>query len=165
MTLRAIEPSDADFMYLAEQDPAAWKYSDYVAPFSRELLRQYALTYDADPLRSGQLRLIIEENGSPIGIADLFDISARHLRADTGIYLLPHYRGSGKGIEALNALAEYCQERLGLHQIVASVSKLNQSALRCYVKAGFVETGSRPQWWRTSQGYEDVALLMFNLDC
>lgn len=164
MILRAIEPSDADFMYLAEQDPAAWKYSDYVAPLSRELLRQYALTYDADPLRSGQLRLIIEEDGSPIGIADLFDISARHLRADTGIYLSPQYRGNGKGVAALIALAEYCRQRLGLHQIVASVSKLNQPALRCYVKAGFVETGLRPQWWRTSSGFEDVALLMLNIE-
>lgn len=165
MTLRAIEPSDVDFMYSAEQDPSAWKYSDYVAPFSRELLRQYVLTYDADPLRAGQLRLIIEEDGAPIGIADLFDISARHLRADTGIYLLPQHRGYGKGVTALNALAKCCRERLGLHQIVASISKHNHNALRCYIKAGFVETGIRPQWWRSSSGFEDVALLMLNLDC
>lgn len=165
MTLRAIEPSDVDFMYAAEQDPAAWKYSDYVAPLSRELLRQYVLTYDADPLRAGQLRLIIEEDGVPVGIADLFDISARHLRADTGIYLLPQYRNSGKGVDALKSLADYCRERLGLHQITASISEHNQAAMRCYVRAGFVETGKRPQWWRTSHTYEDVALLMLNLDC
>lgn len=165
MILRAIEPSDVDFMYGVEQDPAAWKYSDYVAPLSHELLRQYAITYDADPLRAGQLRLIIEEDGKPIGIADLFDISARHLRADSGIYLLPQHRGSGKGATALNTLAGYCRERLGLHQIVASISKHNPNALRCYVKAGFAETGIRPQWWRTSSGFEDVALLMLNLEC
>lgn len=162
--LRAIEPSDVDFMYDVEQDPDAWKYSDYVAPLSHELLRQYALTYDADPLRAGQLRLIIEDGGIPVGIADIFDISARHLRADTGIYILPQYRYSGKGAAALKVLADYCKDRLGLHQIVASVSKHNQPALRCYIKAEFVETGMRPQWWRSSQGYEDVALLMLNLE-
>ena len=157
--LRAIEPEDADFMYAVEKDPAAWRYSDYVAPLSRELLRQYALTYDADPLHSRQLRMIAEIENIPVGIADLFDISPRHLRADTGIYILPEFRGKGVGVSALKALGDFCAQRLGLHQITASVSKLNAEALRCYHKAGFIETGIRPQWWRTSDGFEDVALL------
>lgn len=162
--LRAVEPEDADFMYEVESDPAAWKYSDYVAPLSRELLRQYALTYDADPLRSGQIRFIAEGSGKPIGIVDLFDISARHLRADTGIYIATEYRDDGVGVTALNLLKQYSKERLGLHQLNASVSKLNEGALRCYKKAGFIETGTRPEWWRTDDGYEDVVLLMFNLE-
>ncbi|MDE5849776.1 MAG: GNAT family N-acetyltransferase, partial [Muribaculaceae bacterium] len=57
LRLRALEPEDADMMYDAESDEAAWRYSDYLAPMSLELLREYALTYDADPFRSGQLRL------------------------------------------------------------------------------------------------------------
>lgn len=81
LRLRALEPEDADMMYEAENDEAAWKYSDYLAPLSRELLHHYALTYDAEPFRSGQLRLIIEKDETPIGILDLMDISARHLRA------------------------------------------------------------------------------------
>lgn len=162
--LRAVEPEDADFMYEVESDPAAWKYSDYVAPLSRELLRQYALTYDADPLRSGQIRLIVEGSGKPIGIVDLFDISARHLRADTGIYIATEYRNAGVGVTTLNLIKQYSKNRLGLHQLNASVSKLNEGALRCYKKAGFIETGTRPEWWRTDDGYEDVVLLMFNLE-
>lgn len=161
--LRAVEPEDADFMYEVESDPAAWKYSDYVAPLSKELLRQYALTYDADPLRSGQIRLIIERNGNPIGVADLFDISARHLRGDTGIYIAAKYRNAGIGVTALNLLKQYSKERLGLHQLNASISKPNEGALRCYKKAGFIETGTRPEWWRIADGYEDVVLLMYNL--
>ncbi len=157
--LRAIEPEDADFMYEVESDPDAWKYSDYVAPMSKELLRQYAFTYDADPYRAGQLRLIIENCGEPIGIADLFDISARHLRTDTGIYILPKHRSFGFATQALKELAIYCNERLGLHQMSASISKLNQAAMRCYCKAGFKETGVRPDWIKTSDGFEDVCLL------
>ncbi len=163
LILRALEPEDADFMYEVEQDPAAWEYSDYVAPLSREMLRHYALTYDADPFRSGQLRLIVEYQGKPIGIADLFDISAKHLRGDTGIYILPENRGKELGVETLLALKDYCRNRLGLHQIVANISKLNASALRCFDKAGFRETGIRPDWWRTPDGYEDVAMLTLKL--
>jgi len=157
--LRALEPEDADFLYEVESDPDAWKYSDYVAPLSKELLRQYAYTYDANPYQSGQLRLIIENDGEPIGIVDLFDISARHLRADTGIYVLPKYRGYGFATQALKELAAYGRERLGLHQMSASISKLNQSAMRCYCKAGFIATGVRPDWIRTADGFEDICLL------
>lgn len=159
MRLRAVEPEDADFMYVAESDADAWKYSDYVAPLSRELLRQYALTYDADPLRAGQLRLILENDGMPVGIADLFEISARHLRADTGIYILPAHRGFGLATEALKKLAAYSRERLGLHQLTATISESNYSALKSYMNAGFTQTGTRPDWLRTPAGYESALIM------
>lgn len=161
--LRAVEPEDADMMYAAEEDEAAWRYSDYLAPMSLEMLREYALTYDADPLRSGQLRLIIEADGKAAGILDLFEISARHLRADTGIYLLPEHRGKGLGVLALEAAKNYCRHRLGLHQLTASVSESNGEALRCYLRAGFTATGKRNDWLRTAEGWEDVELLRCGL--
>lgn len=159
LRIRPVEPEDADMMFDAESDPAAWRYSDYLAPMSLEMLRQYALTYDADPYRSGQLRLIIDSDGKKAGIIDLFDISPRHLRADTGIYLLPAFRRKGLGTRALLLLKEYSMERLGLHQLTASVAERNTAALRCYMKAGFSSTGSRTDWIRTPYGFDDVILL------
>lgn len=159
LRLRALEPEDADMMYGAESDPAAWRYSDYLAPMSREQLREYALTYDADPFRSGQLRLIIDVDGAAAGILDLFDISPRHLRADSGIYLLPDYRGKGIGVKALELVKDYCRHRLGLYQLTASVAQNNKEAFRCYEKAGFSSTGVRKEWLRTPDGYEDIKLM------
>ena len=159
LKLRALEPEDAEMMYEAESDPEAWRYSDYLAPMSLNMLREYAITYDADPFRSGQLRLILEVDGSPGGILDLFDISARHLRADTGIYILPAFRRKGIGTRTLQLAKDYCRERLGLHQLTASVARGNTVALRCYEKAGFSVTGSRPEWLRTPDGFEDILLL------
>lgn len=158
-SLRALEPEDADLMYEAESDESAWRYSDYLAPISREMLRDYALTYDADPFRSGQLRLMIENDGAPIGLLDLFDISPRHLRADTGIYIFPQFRGKGLATDALECLKDYARERLCLHQLTATVAEGNVSALRAYQKAGFMPTGSRPDWLRTPSGYESAILL------
>ena len=139
--LRALEPEDTDMMFAAESDEAAWKYSDYLDPLSRELLRHYALTYDADPLRSGQLRLIIDINGSPAGILDIFDISPRHLRADIGIYILPEFRGKGIATAALEEAKSYCRIRLGLHQLTATVANSNLFALNTFKKANFSPTG------------------------
>lgn len=164
LRLRALEPEDAQMMYAAEEDEAAWRYSDYLAPLSMRMLHEYALTYDADPLRSGQLRLIVDIDGVPAGMLDLFDISPRHLRADTGIYLLPSFREKGLGVKALLLTKEYCRSRLGLHQLTASVARRNIQALRCYEEAGFRSTGTRPDWIRTPQGYEDVELLSCCLD-
>ncbi len=163
LTLRALEPEDVDMMFAAESDEAAWKYSDYLAPLSRELLRQYALTYDADPLRSCQLRLIIDLDGSPAGILDLFDISSRHLRADIGIYIIPEFRGKGIATAALEEVKNYSRVRLGLHQLTATVAESNTNALNCFKKANFSPTGSRIDWLRTPEGYESATLLSFIL--
>ncbi len=159
LKLRALEPEDAAMMYEAESDEAAWRYSDYIAPMSLEMLRHYALTYDADPFRSGQLRLIIEVNGKAAGILDFFEVSPRHLRAETGLYLLPQFRGKGLGVKSLELAKDYGRERLGLHQLTASVGINNKEALRCFEKAGFRSSGTRPDWLRTPGGYEDTTLL------
>ncbi len=159
LKLRALEPEDADMMYQAENDESAWTYSDYVAPLSREMLRQYALTYDADPFRAGQLRLIIEIDGIPVGILDLFEISPRHLRADTGIYVFPEFRGKGVATEALQAAKAYAKTRLGLHQLTATIADTNRPAIRAYKKAGFQTTGMRPDWLRTPTTYLPATLL------
>ncbi len=159
LRLRALEPEDAAMMYEAENDEAALEYSDYLAPLSKELLTHYALTYDADPFRSGQLRMIIEFDSKPVGILDLFDISPRHLRADIGIYILPGFRGKGLASKALEELKVYSRKRLGLHQLTASVAQSNQTAKRSFEKAGFSITGTRPDWLRTPNGYEAIVIL------
>lgn len=157
--LRALEPEDADMMFAAESDDSAWRWSDYIAPLSREMLRQYALTYDADPFRAGQLRLIIDLNGEAAGIIDLFAISPRHLRADTGIFILPAFRGKGLATQALLLLKEYSLQRLGLHQLTATVAEQNEAALSIYEKAGFEKIGKLPDWLRTNDGYISATLL------
>ncbi|MDE7346760.1 MAG: GNAT family N-acetyltransferase [Muribaculaceae bacterium] len=163
LKLRAVEPEDADMMYEIEAEEDAWIYSDYLAPISHELLKEYALTYDADPFRSGQLRLIIEAEGEAIGLLDLFDISPRHLRADTGIYILHRFRGKGLGVKAIELVKVYSRNRLGLHQLTATVARQNEAARRCYNKAGFECSGSRVDWLRIPDGWVDVDLLYCRL--
>lgn len=158
--LRAVEPDDWQFMYEAENDPSAFEYSSQIAPLSMEQLRQYAITYDADPFRSEQLRLIAETiEGTPVGIADFFDISARHSRAECGVCIAASHRGKGFAKATLIAMKQFAKSRLGLSQLTATIAEDNASALAAFQSAGFSPTGFRPAWWRSGAGFQDVIIL------
>ena len=58
IALRAVEPSDLDFIFWAENDTQAWSASATVAPMSRFMIQQYIDSYRADLYQDRQLRLI-----------------------------------------------------------------------------------------------------------
>lgn len=159
--LRALEPSDADALYEIENDPAAEESSDYMAPLSLALLREYASGYDANPFGAGQLRLIVECGGEAAGVADLYDISLRDLTACVGIYLLPRFRGRGLGTAALRRLERQAFTRLGLQALCARVSEDNDASLRLFDSAGWRRCGVLPHWRRSGVSRRtDVALYV-----
>lgn len=152
--LKALEPEDADFMYVVENDAQAWRYSDTVAPLSRRLLRDYALTYDADPFNAGQLRLIIteKENGNRIGIIDLYQISQRHQRAFIGIYICPEYRGKGFADETLELIEDYAHNSLHLHQLGVKIEEGLERSKKMFMDRGYELKGYLPEWLSTPDG-------------
>ncbi len=147
--LRAVEPEDATFFFEAENDMEAWDHSDSLAPFSMHILREYAENYRADPLREGQLRLIIENGDArtPIGILDFYDISFIHGHAFVGIYILPAYRRQGYALQALEMGAAYARSRLGLRMLGAKILANNPGSLDLFCKAGFHPGGTLPNWY------------------
>ena len=60
--LRAVEPADAELLYMWENDPAVWAVSGTTEPFSREQIERFISRQleGGDLLRTGQLRLMIE---------------------------------------------------------------------------------------------------------
>lgn len=152
--LRALEPSDADFMYEVENDAQAWRYSDTIAPLSRKILRDYALTYDADPFTAGQLRLIITEKGSnnPVGIIDLYEVSQRHQRAFIGIYICKDYRGKGYADETLQLIEDYARNNLHLHQLGAKVEESHTTAEKLFLNRGYELKGNLEDWLSSPNG-------------
>lgn len=152
--LRALEPSDADFMYEVENDAQAWRYSDTIAPLSRKILRDYALNYDADPFTAGQLRLIITEEGSnnPVGIVDLYEVSQRHQRAFIGIYICKDYRGKGYADETIQLIEEYAHNTLHLHQLGAKVEENHKTAENLFLNRDYKLQGNLEDWLSTPDG-------------
>jgi diamine N-acetyltransferase len=155
--LRALEPDDLDFLFELENNTDVWGVSGTTIPFSRMMLKAYLEEAHRDLYEVKQLRLVICTcEGNPLGLIDLFDFDAHHLRAGVGIIIAdPANRGRGYGSEALGLLCEYAFSVLHLHQIYAGVGVRNESSNRIFKKIGFVQMGIRRDWNRIASGYED----------
>lgn len=159
ISLRAVEPEDAQVMFDWENDAEMWIYSDTIAPLSRKIIREYAEGYDADVFRARQLRLIITADGNAVGAADLYDVDAMHSRGMAGIYVAERWRGRGVGCEALRQLCGYAERVLCLHHIFALVERDNSASLKAFERCGFEHIATLPQWRRHASGYNDALLM------
>lgn len=160
--LRAPEPADIDLLLEWENDTTAWRDSSATAPFSRDLMERYVLTYDADIYSSQQLRLVVVEkaSGTAVGTVDLTDFDPHNRRAQAGLYIAAHYRRRGYGHHALDLLGTYASEHLGLHQLWAEVAVDNAASVALFRSAGYTTCGRLRSWLRRStQRYADIYIL------
>lgn len=145
--LRAVEPADAELLWEAENDSRQWLDNGMSAPLSRQNLKNYAENYDADPIRSGQLRMICEnKNGKMVGIVDLYDISAIGRTAFVGIYLFEKYRRNGYAAECLSLLESYARMLLNLRILGAKISETNTNSIHLFENSGYELRGTLPDW-------------------
>nr|WP_262914541.1 GNAT family protein [Pontibacter vulgaris] len=155
--LRALEPTDLDFLYSLENDTSVWHVGNTLMPCSKFVLEQYLENATLDIYTVKQLRLVIcTSDHTPVGAIDLFDFEPLHRRAGVGILVASEFRGKGYASEALQLLLHYCQQTLQLHQVYCSVTATNMASINLFTKAGFTEIGTRRQWLRTLQGWDDV---------
>lgn len=159
--LRALEPEDSDILYDCENDTTHWLLNGMGAPLSRKLLQDYAEHYDADPIRSGQLRLIAvgKESGEPVGIADLYNIDPAGRTAWIGIYIMKSKRGNGFASHSITLLERYAGGLLGLRALGAKVAENNLGSMRLFLENGFEKNGRLPDWIRGHEGYITVEIL------
>lgn len=173
--LRAPEPADLDMLYLWENDPEIWCHGITGAPYSRHQLWEYLQNYDADPFRSGQLRLIMEtvatdigniaESGSiAVGCVDLYDIDPRNRHAWVGILTSPTHRRYGFATKGLCQLKAYCRNSLGLNSLAAVAATTNIPSLKLFEKCGFELRGTLDRWLLTGKDtYTDAAIFQCDL--
>lgn len=163
--MRGVEPSDAEMLYAMEGEGFNEEYGDLLAPLSLEMLRTYAFTYDADPFSAGSVRLIAEEGGSPVGMVDLYDISAIHQRAEVGIYVVRSMRRKGVGRALLEQLERYSLEKLSLIHLSARTIADNEIANRLFLGAGYLHVGQLPGWQKVGGRFRDVNLFLKRMEC
>ncbi len=161
VTLRALEPEDLDFLYQLENDTGIWEISGTLTPYSRKVLKTYLESAHRDIFEVKQLRLAIcTTDGTLIGMIDLFDFDPRHQRAGIGVVIAEEgARNKGFGAEAIRLVCDYGFGVLGLHQLYASVGAENKASLHLFRKLGFIETGRKKDWLRTSGGFIDEVLM------
>lgn len=162
ITLRAVEPSDAELLYTWENNQALWPVSFTQVPFSRFILEEFVNAAYQDIYTNKQLRLMVDskETHKTIGIVDLFEFDPQHARCGVGIYIHESYRGKGSAHECITLLKEYCFGTLHLKQIFANVNQSNDASLGLFEKCGFEKCGLKKCWNKTGlNSYEDVWFL------
>ena len=163
--LRALEPTDLDILYKWENNVDNWSLSGTLAPYSRFVIEQYLAASHHDIYYNKQLRLMIDrfssdEENTPIGCIDLFDLDPYHKRAGVGILIgETENRQKGYGSEALELLANYAFNKLDLHQLFANIAAGNVSSLEMFKKCGFVMVGIKKEWLNENGSWSDECLL------
>lgn len=161
ITLRPVEPEDIELLYQWENNMEIWNVSNTRTPFSKYILAEYIKESAKDIYETKQLRLIIQnENSIPVGALDLFDFDPYHMRAGIGILIhSTGNRNNGYGSDALNAIFGYAKEVLGIKQLYANIAHKNDVSIHLFEKAGFIETGIKKSWLKTSTGWEDEVFM------
>ena len=163
--LRAVEPSDIDFIFQLENDTSVWYVSNTIAPYSRYAIEQYVLNSDQDIFTLKQLRLIIESAvvspSNRIGTIDIFDFDPLHKRAGLGIIIIEKEQRKGYALESLKLVIDYCFKTLGLHQIYCNIVAENQGSIHLFEKMGFINCAVKKEWTFINNSWQDE--LIFQL--
>ena len=148
INLRALEPTDLEFLFQTENDESFWEISNTQKPFSRHLLTQYLENTQLDIYEAKQLRLMIIESisNTSIGMIDLFDFEPKHKRAGIGVLISPKFEGKGYASEALQLLIKYVFTHLDLHQVYANITDDNLKSISLFEKQGFKKVCLKKDW-------------------
>jgi diamine N-acetyltransferase len=162
INLRALEPEDLELLYEWENNVSFWTISNTITPFSKFTLKRYLEHSHKNIYETGQFRLMIDliPEKITIGTIDIFDFDSFHKRAGLGILIAnEEHRRKGYASMALKCLIDYCFKTLQLHQLYCNILSNNCESLDLFKKQGFIQTGIKKDWIKTSDGYLDEYML------
>ncbi|MBE5793776.1 MAG: GNAT family N-acetyltransferase [Clostridiales bacterium] len=100
------------------------------------------------------------KDGRYIGQLDMFRVDWRLRQGEIGMVIASaEDRGKGLGTEALQLLARFAFETLGLERIELEVHMQNATAIRCYEKAGFVLEGIKRHAYYNDGAFSDLGMM------
>jgi diamine N-acetyltransferase len=158
--LRALEPSDLDFLYQLENNAAIWEISGTTTPYSRQILQLYLNNAHRDIYDVKQLRLCVcTSDDNVVGLIDLYDFDPKNKRAGIGIIILENEnRNLGYGAEALELLCGYARVTLEIHQLYCSILEDNLPSVRLFEKSGFSKVGLKRDWIASNGKFKNEIL-------
>ncbi|HBX49587.1 MAG: GNAT family N-acetyltransferase [Bacteroidetes bacterium GWF2_33_38] len=162
VTLRALEPSDINYLYEWENDSDSWFVSNTLTPYSKYILQKYIENSHLDIYQTRQLRLMIicKETNLPIGTIDLFDFDPFHNRAGVGILIAKkEMQQKGFASEAMEILINYSFNHLNLHQLYCNITTNNTKSISLFKKYNFKISGEKKQWLKYGETWVDEYFL------
>ena len=159
INLRALEPSDIDFLFATENDEQYWEISGTQLPFSKYILQKYIENAHQDIYEAKQYRFVIcNFESKPVGMIDLFDFNPQHKRVGIGILILPNYQNKGYASEALEMVIDYTFSYLDVHQIYANITSNNLKSIALFEKYNFKKVGIKKDWLYGNSTFKDEIL-------
>lgn len=156
--LKLPAPSDLRKLLDWENDLDNSEHTDFPAFFSKEQLSEF-LCSTHDLLLNNQIRYMITHNEETIGCIDLFEYDLVNSRAGVGIFIEKKWRNKGFAYAALNKLKHLASTDFFLNQLYATIYSSNIGSLKLFKSSGFVINGTRQQWVRKQEQFEDVHFL------
>lgn len=156
--LRALEPTDLEFLYQVENDQTLWEVSNTSTPYSRYILEQYLENSYRDIYDVKQLRLVIckVNDASSVGLIDLYDFDPKNGRVGVGIVIYSKSdKRKGFASEALGLICHYAFKTLQVHQVFAGITEDNIASISLFEKTGFIRNGIKKDWVYSQGNYKD----------
>jgi len=157
--LRALEPTDLDWLFSIENNESFWEVSSTTQPFSKSLLARYIENANQDFYSAKQLRLVILYKEKPVGLLDLFEYEPQHHRAGLGILILPEFESKGIATTAVEIAINYSFTILQLHQLFVNISEDNVKSISLFEKLNFQLIGTKKEWVYVNGTYKNELLL------
>lgn len=158
--LRALEPTDLDFLYRLENNTDFWEYGHTQTPLSKFVLKQYLENSHRDIYDVKQLRLVITDlEGGVVGLIDFFDFDPKNKRVGMGIIIEDSgERRKGYAFEAVQLVCDYAFKVLDVHQVYAHIMPDNEKSIQLFEKAGFKPSGVKKDWNYFGGQFKDEVL-------
>ncbi len=156
VTLRAMEPSDADALWRWNHDPDVmrWMSDGYGQSLSsvRTWLEERPRNTYGDVLYGIETR----GDNTLIGLIRLHEAEPETGCAELDVYLgEKDYWGRGYATDAMRTMCRYGFDKMRLHRITLTVVTENEAAHHIYKKVGFVDEGTlRESFRRDGQWYD-----------
>ena len=157
ITLRSIAPEDRDRLLVWRNAPhvAQYMYTDHL--ISPEEHARWFAGLEHDKRRK---YWIIESDGTPLGLVNLYDIDEHNRRCCWAFYLgSEEGRGAGVGSQVECAILTHVFETMGFNKLCCEVLGSNEAVWAMHQKFGFVKEGVlRSHVWKAG-AFHDVVML------
>ncbi|MBT8316860.1 MAG: GNAT family N-acetyltransferase [Lutibacter sp.] len=159
INLRALEPTDLEFLFACENNESFWEISSTQTPFSKYILQKYIENSHQDIYEAKQYRFVIcDTENIAVGMIDLFDFNPQHKRVGLGILLTSENQHKGYGSEALEMIIDYAFTHLHVHQIFANITSDNFNSISLFEKFNFIKTGEKKDWIFSNNNFKNELL-------
>jgi UDP-4-amino-4,6-dideoxy-N-acetyl-beta-L-altrosamine N-acetyltransferase len=163
VTLRDLVPEDSDRLF-------AWRNSEAVRPYmyTDHLIApdEHARWFAGIPGDARRRYWVIELDGQPVGLANLYDIDPRNRRCAWAYYLAePSTRGLGLGSFVEFWVIEQVFGPLGLSKLWCEVLAGNEAVWKLHERHGFrQEACFRQHIWRGEEPQDVLGLGLLAAD-